>query len=598
MSKNKQTKPKPVDQHEAVHTDTMSPLKRWSIIGVAVFCLLIFSVTGSMTQVLGGMFGGGPPLRATVELPEGGHTEINVNTYRTAVSLKHFAGNLPAQMRLDPFFGRDTEEDILTYCTLMLLADDLGVMVTGDQLQGVLSPFAAAGEAGYKQYYRNLGYGTAPQFEAQIARALKVLIVLDLLSAAAVPTEAMVFDTWTKDNEEMDVQYTVWHPSQFEDAAAALEPTEEELQTFFDEDLGAYERGKLEIPQAVTFEAVLLSADALESDAVKAWFTPTEPTEEELNGFYQINKSRIYLRPEPEEGVEVDPELGRLLSKEEIGDDLRKDYLLNQAIGQLGLDLVGAEDSAAFATEKGAEHLVYAEMVPPSELVDVDRIGDLQLNVLFQSEAGTWSSQPLKKRGMTYYVRVTEKRERTMPELVDIREDVVALWRDQQKERLAEEAADAFVAALPRGEDYVEGDPVTVDAETFANAVGSEGRALEQMGWLSRQARRTVDPVWPTDATVLRGLRSRVGFELDDLLDTQIVGPEDFGEDGIAVAHLKGRRDADVDSMWPAELDNARARAIQTARTEFITDQLSFEGFADSYGLKKVIIEVEDETAE
>jgi hypothetical protein len=598
MSKNKQTKPKPVDQHEAVHTETMSPLKRWTIIGIAVFCLLIFSVTTSMTQVLTGLFGDGPPVRATLELPEGGHTEIDVDYYRSAVSLKHFAGNLPAQMRLDPFFSRDTEEDILTYATLMLLADDLGVMVTQDQLQGVLSPFAAAGQAGYKQYYRSLGYGTAPQFEGQIVRALKVLIVLDLLSSAAVPTEAMVFETWSKDNEEMDVQYTVWHPSQFDEAAAALEPTDEELQTFFDEDLGVYERGKLEIPQAVTFEAVLLSADALESETVQSWFTAVEPTEEELTGFYQINKSRIYLRPDPEEGQEVDPDLGRLLSVEELGDDLRKDYLLNQAIGQLGLDLVGAEDSAAFATEKGAEHLVYDEMVAPSELVDVDRIGDLQLNVLFQSEAGTWSSQPLKQRGMTYYVRVTEKRERSMPELADIREDVVTLWRDAQKVRLAEEAADAFAAALPRGEDYVEGDPITVDAEAFANAVGAEGRALEQMGWLSRQARRTVDPVWPTDATVLRGLRSRIGFDLDDLLDTQIIGPENFGEDGIAIAHLKGRRDANLDSMWPAELDNARARAIQTARTSFISDQLSFEGFAESYGLVKVIPEAEEDSAE
>ena len=598
MSKNKQTKPKPVDQHEAVHTNTMSPLKRWTIIGVAVFCLLIFSVTGSMTQVLGGLFGEGPPLRATLELPEGGHTEIDEITFVTARSLKAFAGNLPAQMRFDPFPDSNSEENILAYATLMLLADDLGVMVTQDQMQGVLAPFAAIGEQGYKQFYRDRRFATAAQFESQIARALKVIIVWDLLSASAVPTEEMVFETWSKDNEEMDVQYTVWHPSQFEDAAAALEPTDEELQTFFDDELSSYERAKLEIPQAVTFEAVLLGADALESEAVKAWFTATEPTEEELTGFYQINKSRIYLRPGPEEGEEVDPELGRLLSIEELGDDLRKDYLLNLAIGQLGLDLVGAEDAATFAAEKGAEHLTYGDMVTPSELVDVDRLGDLQLNVLFQSEAGTWSSQPLKKRGMTYYVRVTEKRERNMPELADMRDDVVTLWRDAQKVRLAEEAADAFAAALPRGEDYVEGDPITVDAEAFANAVGAEGRALEQMGWLSRQARRTVDPVWPTDASVLRGLRSRIGFELDDLVDSQIVGPENFGEDGIAIAHLKGRRDADVDSMWPAELDNARARAIQTARSAFVSDQMSFEGFADSFGLVKVIRQTEEDSAE
>jgi hypothetical protein len=584
MSKNKKSTPKPVDQHEAVHTDTMSPLKRWTIIGIAVFCLLIFSVTGSMTQVLGGLFGEGPPVQATVELPSGSR-DIDLDYYRRAVRLREWAG----RMRMDPFPEGNGLEENLSYATLMLLADDLGVVITPGQLQGILGGFASQGAQAYKNMYRSQGFGTAAQFEAQVARALRVLTVIDLLSSADVPSEAMAIEAWAKDNEEMDVQYTVWLPSQFEEQAAALEPSEEELTTFFEEELSAYDRVGLEVPQAVTFEAVILTAEALETDAVKAWFTPVEPTEDELNGFYQINKARIYVRPEPEEGQEVDPELGRLLTKEELGDDLRTDFLLNQAIGQLGLDLAQAEDIATFAAEKGAELFVQSEMVDPSQLVDIERIGDLQLNTLFQSESGSWSSTPLKKRGLTYYVRTTEKRERSMPELAEIREDVVALWREQRQVELATEAAEAFVAALPRGEDHVEGDAVVVTPEVFADAVAASGNAIEQMGWLSRRQRRAVDPVWPMDATILRGLRSRIGFGLDDLVDGQIVGPEDFGEDGVAVAHLKGRRPVDPETMWPAELDSARARAQQLARSNFITDQLSFEGLAISYGLTKVV---------
>jgi hypothetical protein len=228
-------------------------------------------------------------------------------------------------------------------------------------------------------------------------------------------------------------------------------------------------------------------------------------------------------------------------------------------------------------------------MVEPSGLMDLERVGDLQLNVLFQSESGSWSSRPVVKRDLCYYVRTTDKRERKMPELAEIREDVLVLWRSARQVSLAEEAADAFVAALPRGEDYVEGDLVSVGNEVFANAVAESGRAIEQMGWISRRTRRTVDPLWPTDATILHGLRSRIGFELEDLLDGQIVGPENFGEDGIAVAHLKGRRPVDLATMWPSELANARARAGQTASTAFVTDQLSFEGLATSYGLTKVV---------
>ena len=71
MSKSN-PKPKVVDQHAAVHThEPMSPLKRWVISGVAVFCLLIFSVTGPMSDVITNWFGGGPPVAATMELPSG-----------------------------------------------------------------------------------------------------------------------------------------------------------------------------------------------------------------------------------------------------------------------------------------------------------------------------------------------------------------------------------------------------------------------------------------------------------------------------------------------------------------------------------------------
>jgi len=591
MSKNKQTKPKPVDQHEAVHTETMSPLKRWTIIGVAVFCLLIFSVTGAMTTVLGGLFTDGPPLQATVEMPSGSK-DIDLEFYRSAGQLKDFAGSLPIG-NFDPY-ATDDREDVLSYATLMLLADELGVKVTPAMMAAILQPLAPSA-AQYEQYYKSRRFTTALQFESQVARAVRVMMVVELMRCSEVPTEDSILDIWSTDNEEMELEYVVWHPSQFDEIAAALEPTEEELATYFDEEMSAFEKVKLEIPQAVTFEAVLLSSEALETDAVKAWFTPAEPTEEELNGFYQVNKQRMYVRPEPEDGQKPDPELDRLLSREEVGDTtLRTDYLLNQAIGQLGLDLTAAEDVAAFATEKGAEHLVFSEMVEPSGLIDVDRVGDLQLNVLFQSETGTWSSRPLVKQGLSYFVRANEKRERRLPELSEIRDDVVALWRDTRQQSLALEAAEAFMAGLPRGEDYVEGDPVSVSDEVFANAVAAEGRALEQMGWLARRARRTVDPVWPGDARLLRGLRGRVGLRLDDLVVGEAIGPEDFDKDGVAIVHLKGRRDVDPSTMWPSELANARARATQAARTSFIADQISFEGLANNYGLTKVIFQ-EDE---
>jgi hypothetical protein len=108
------------------------------------------------------------------------------------------------------------------------------------------------------------------------------------------------------------------------------------------------------------------------------------------------------------------------------------------------------------------------------------------------------------------------------------------------------------------------------------------------MGWISRTSRTTTDPFWPSDATVLRSLRTQVGGQLSDLVDGEIVGPQDFGDKGIAVAHLIGRRDADSSSMWPAEYERAKMLATQNAYTSFQSDQISYEGMARTYNLQKV----------
>ena len=585
MSKSK-SKPKAVDPHAPVYIKTMSPLKRWTLVGVAVFCLLIFSVTGVMTTVLSGWFGAGPLVQATLELPSG-PAKITLEDQQRATRLREW-GEQFLQIFLFPVDG-DEPESNLAYATLMKLADDMGLVVTADQIRGTLQGLAAQGAAAYEQRYRNLGFRTAVQFEAQVAAVLRVRTVVELLSASAVPSEADILAAWAKDYEEMDVQFTVWHPSAFADAAAQLEPSEEELQTFFDEGLTGIQRADLEHEQAVSFDAVLLTMESLETDAVKAWFQPEEPVQEALDGFYNSNRFSLYRRPEPEEGVEPDPAAGPYLSIEELGARLRADYLLHKAITTLALELPQAEDAAVFAADKGADYHQQEELVGYSELPELEQVGHLQLRRLFNAELDFWVQTPVQGEGLVYLARPLQRRDRSMPQLSEIRDPVVTLWRENQQVDLAKQAADAFLDGLPRGEDHVEGDSVVLDAEDFASLVAAAAQPLEQMGWLSHTLRRTTDPVWPTEATVLRRLRSVVGNQLQELVDGQVVGPEDYGEDGIVVAHLKGRRAADPDSMWPSERITAERRAQITASQRFYSEMISFEGLSRAYGLTKVI---------
>ncbi|MDP6962675.1 MAG: hypothetical protein QGF46_00755 [Planctomycetota bacterium] len=563
--------------NQEVKTDTMSAAKRWALIGVAVFCLLIFTVTGPMTDVLTKMFAGGPNVEATVDLPSGA-VDITIDDYRLAANQKDWAERVLQQY----LYADDNRESVLAYATLMKLADEMKIEITSTQLQELLQGFVSQGADAYRNFYRSFGFRTAAQFEHQVAQALRVSAVVDLLSASAVPSEQDIMDVWAETYEEMNVQYAVWHPNNFVDQAATLEIVDEDLTSFFENDLTPIQSAQLEVEQAVAFEVVLLDNEAMASDAVKAWFSPEEPTAEALDGFYASNKYLLYMRDKV--GDDLDP----ILSREELGDRVKKDYLLHQAVTELAFELPQAEDVQAFADSKGATLIAHSDMIPLSELPDVEQIGGIQLRRLFQAEENIWMQSPVQMEGQVFLMRPTAKRDREMPELSVIRDDVLEFWRQGQQQILAQEAADSFVADLPRGEDYVEGDPVAVDADTFAAAAATAGIAVEQMGWISRTSRPSVDPFWPTDAVVLQSTRTKVGAQLGDLVDGQTMGPSDYGENGIAVAHLIGRRAANADEIWPAEYNRAKMSAVQSAYNAFQTDQISYEGLSRTYNLTKV----------
>lgn len=583
QKKPKQDGPKAVDQHAPVQTQTMSPAKRMGILAVTIFCLLIFSVTGPMAEVFDRWFRGGPALRGTVELPSGS-VEIDQEDFTRAAVMMDWEERLLGR----PTFPDDDTESVLAYATLMMLADEMEVSITDGQIQAQLAPFAQAGAEAYRNFYRSYRFPSAKAFEDQMRALMRVQAVIALLSTGAVASEAEALDQWREDNEEMDVAYTVFFPANFAAEAALLEPTEEEVQELYDGGLTPIQRADLEVEQAIAFEVVMLVPTDLENEAVQAWFQAEEPTEESLDGFYNSNKFSLYRRPEPEDEKEQDPGLGLFLEKEELGDRLRRDYLLNKAINELAFDLPTAEDPAAFAAERGATFVAYEEMVPLSELVDLEDIGDISLRRLFQGEDGIWMPNPVQLEDRALLIRPTTRRDRALPPMEEIRDDLVELWREARQSELAMEAAQSFVYALPRPEGALEGDPAILSAEEFAGAASAAGQAVEEMGWVTRRARPTIDPAWPVDATVLRGLRSRVGMSLQDLLDGEVIGPEDFGEDGIAVAHLRGRRLPTLESMWPGERERAVTMGQFAYRQRFMMDLVSFEGLARSYGLRKV----------
>lgn len=569
-----------------IRPDKMSRGRRITLIVVAIFCLLIFSVTGPMADTIMGWFGPtATSVYATVDLPSG-RAEITMQDYQAARSLMEFESSLSGA-RPDYEF-----EEVLVYATLMKLADEFEVVTTKDEIRSMLLQ-AVRTESDYVAIYRSAGFTRAVDFENTLARAQRVRKMEQLLVAATVVSDADVLKAWHELYDEMRFSFAVWQPGEFAEAALELSPAEEDLQKFYDEGLTPVQRAALEREQAAAFELLVVDEAALAKPEVQALLgIDAEPSEAALSGFYNRYSLSLYRRPALEPGQTRPEGEGEVFSIAELGERLPRDYRLHATLVQAGLSLPGAPDAAAFAAANGLRFEAFTEPVKLTDLEKLPTYGSFQLRNLFSGEPGTWLQNPvLLPDGLAYLARPTKVQARELPPLADIRDSVIGHWREKEQLRLANEAAKTFVSSLPKQADWVEGDPVTLSPEGFAQAIGAERRALTEIDWLARTVRPATDPIWSADETVKRRARTILSGRLKDLLDGQVIGPEDFGTDGIVVLHLGGRRPADETKIWPNELDRARSDAQRLAETNFQAEQLSFQGLAKSYGLTKVIDE-------
>lgn len=585
MSKSQSTaKQTTIPEDEDLNPQPMSRRRRLFLIGVAIFCLVIFSVTGPMMSAFDNFFGGGPAVAATAELPSG-------KVEFTSEDLARAANLIDWEERFFPMLARGNDaEDEMVYALLRRLGDDIGLTVPDAVVRDTIA--SMVGDASqYPTLVRNLGFTSALQFEMVLRDVLRVPMLEEMLASSQIPTEVDVLEMFAQRYQEFQLEYLVWHASDFEAAAQALEPTEEELQTFYDEGLSFTQRRDLENEESVAFEAILITKEALQTEAVKSWMTEDVPTEEQLESFYSFNRRALYLRPEPEEGTEPDPELGEYLSREELGDRVLEDWSLQRAAQMLQGDAAESGDLEALATERGVESLKFEEPVPASQLADLPRIGSAGLGQLLRVDEGVFLASPVMGDGVAVLARALTQQPRELPALEEIRESVIDYWREGRLPEMATEAAEAVIAGFPQPE--IEGDAVIVDAPGFATAASDAGMELGSLGWISRNRRAGEDPVWDADDNVSDWLRSQVNRELDDAVDSQVLGPYEnsFVEDPfVVVARLVGTRDPGTERIWPQELASIRTTLAYQGSATFREDQLSFEAMAKHYNLARVEI--------
>lgn len=558
---------------------------QWGMIALVVFLLVIFTVTGPMVTVIRTALskvlpGLGPPPVASVRLPSGEEV-IEQPEYQAASRQLYWARLLQGQRSSDI-----SEEDVLAWVVLSRLADEFEVVIPDQLLRQALLQFFGPDIVDpqvYQRLYRRMGARSAPEFEATFRNFLRVGQTRSLLQNGLVATTAEGLEAWRKEYEEFRLEFVAWTADEFADEAAVLVPSDEDLQEYYD-NLPQNERFELEREQALAFDGFLVTPEALQTEVVQAWLPEEEPSEDALKGFYDFHRYTRYRRENPLPGEEP------VLSMEEVGDQLRTDYLLQKAALLLkDRFLESDQEPADFAAAMGVEYIRYQDPVPRSQLPDLERVGSPDLQRLLNGEAGAWWDQAIFCQAGCAVVRPLEIRPRELPPLDEIRDAVADLWRRSQQGDLARQAAEAFVAGLPRPEGAVEGDPIVVDGQTFATAAGAAGRVVQVMDWAARTPRPTTDPIWDRDDKLRPWLQHTIGSRLGrpetDLLVNQVVEPlENPGEKAWVVARLAGRRLPDTEHLWPQEVQVARQLGWRQLDVE---SAVSYAGLARAYDIRK-----------
>ncbi len=279
-------------------------LTRWLYIGVTIFVMVTFTVTGAMLSGLTDEGSGG--LAGTFVTPKGKTVEISTEQFRRT-----------SQSR-NRFFNEDQNA---TWRFLMLetLAEEAGIHVPEKHLHLLIRQALPVGSVDeYERVLRARGI-SPPEFEKLIERQARVDLYQGLASDDPRLLSEKVYERFKSDNELFKLDYVA-----FSDEAEAekLDPSsvsDEEMKRFYEEDLDPNtKRNEFSSPEKYGLDAALLAVDGADSEALRALLAEGQRDigDDEVQRFYENNREQRYR-------VESDDEDGDAgeSSEDDEGDD-------------------------------------------------------------------------------------------------------------------------------------------------------------------------------------------------------------------------------------------------------------------------------------
>ncbi|MHC4262942.1 MAG: hypothetical protein ACYSWX_10505, partial [Planctomycetota bacterium] len=557
-----------------------SPLVYGGLILLLIFLLVVF-VAGDAIYQMQGQRASGAVMRW--EHPTEGTIEVSAMDFReTSEKLR-----VLARTRLD-------EEDVARFLLLDRLASDSGVRVGQAELIEALEPNLEAFGGDIRAYQASLSRfpGGVKGFEQFVQNNLAAgrfqAIVRQFMS---VPTVDEVIESWATSRQLYTFDYAIADAADYLEQARAEEPTEEDLQAWFDglsqAERMVYERSA---ERRVELIGALLTDTERTFDALLAAYPAAEEVDPEAQArdYYQRCYFTRFRRETPipadAEGAPEDMNARIYYPFEEVLDQVIVEAAVKAALDRWREDLgvrmdAGEEiDLSAEAERLGLDFLAPTDPVSQIELQGMEGLGGLQIaSPVFglQDEGGITSNVAIASDALIVG-RVLEIVPPYRPKAAELRDELLEPYAEDRSAELAMDVlADVREQLLGLSEEDAEGEtPAAIDSQAFADAAAGAGLEVGRIADFDRTQPRSEDPT-PAESFLRSEFRA---FMLDEGALSE--PSKAFDADQAYLLLLDEKRDPDLSTMEAGDFQ----RMLTFQRPTF-EDPFSIENLREHYGL-------------
>lgn len=510
---------------------------RWIYIGVTVFVMATFSITGAMyeglrnddSKVVAGSF----------RLPDGEVVEV---------TRSDFSDHMRRYARM---IGNTSEQQVWQLIMLNALAEDAGIVVSNEMLKRFLVGQGLRSQADLDRFLEARGLSRNEFNEIQ-REELRRMLYQQLSADATRVLSKEVFERFQEDNEKFQLEYVAWRDADERAALDAEVPSDEELEAWYDTGMDAATKSRdFSAEERFKLEALVLDLEGRAADDLRALLPEAkrEVTDAQLQSTYQRVKDYRFKTTEDAagdgspgdgsdgegagddgagDGSEADGAGDAAESADpyrpldEVKDEVERLELASRVLAEARLDfntrvgqqrtLQAQKDAQGDEVPEGEEPIEVPTMqsivdavaekfslrqVDFPDAVSVEGVKDLPeigaedlgsiLRFLRTGEIRMRDVQRFVE--VPYLVVVEEKFEREPKPFAEVKDELLDPWRDATAKERADEKADAFLAALQAAaRPKVEAEVAKIEAE----AADAAAKTIEAQGLTDEAAQQEV----------------------------------------------------------------------------------------------------------